>query len=71
MTEYRGEEYTSWKDVEEAIRLMGLTAQTLAKAGETNLADRLEDARSIACNVSWRLENRYYAEMKRRMEEEE
>lgn len=71
MTADKGEAYMSWKYVEEAIRLMGVASQRLAKAGEDSLSDRLEDARSIASRVCWRLETRYHDEMRKRMEEEE
>ena len=70
MTADKDEAYKSWKYVEEAVRLMGVTSLILAKAGEDNLSDRLGDAKNIACRVCWRLETRYYDEMKKRLEEE-
>lgn len=71
MTENREAEYRRiWKYIAEATRSMGLATHALKALGDVDLAARLDDAWTIACNVSARVDERCWKEMLKSMEEE-
>ena len=72
MTENREEEYRRvWKHIAEATRSMGLATHALKELGDVDLAARLDDAWTIASNVSERVDERCWKEMLKSMEEDE
>ena len=72
MTEDREAEYNRiWKHIAEATRQMGLATHALKEMGDIDLAARLDDAWTIASNVSGRVDELCWKEVLKSMEEEE
>ena len=71
MTEDREAEYRRiWKYIAEATRSMGLATHALKEMGDVDLADRLDDAWTIASNVCERVDERCWKEVVKSMGEE-
>lgn len=71
MTENREAEYRRiWKHIADATRLMGLATHALKELGDADLADRLDDAWTIASNVCEKVDERCWKEAVKSMEEE-
>lgn len=72
MTDCERAEYRRiWKHVAEATRLIGLATHALKEMGDTDLADRLDDAWTIAYNVSEKVDERCWKETMKGMEDSE
>lgn len=71
MTENREAEYRRvWKHIAEATRSMGLATHALKELGDADLADRLDDAWTIASNVCEKVDERCWKEAVKGMEED-